>query len=174
MIQQPTLPRSFRWTGGGSAFAGALMVLSALSLFAMWASFGSEQLELLESAGATSDLNVLLLRYSLEVAFVEAGTGTLLIVAGVCFLRRKPWARSALEIISWLTLLYTLLTGPFFVRSLVDLFSLLQTRGLLVGVLVGIVLIAFQVVLLWLFIRYLRSEAVRKVFNPDARNQKPA
>jgi hypothetical protein len=104
---------------------------------------------------------VLLLLQSI-VAVVAIG-------AGVSFLRLKQWARTTLEVLSWLAFLYTVGFGIFWVYMWISMTGQTPTRGApadpvsfqLMGAVMGVIVTAVFAVPLWIMIRYLRGAEVR-------------
>ncbi len=174
MIGHSTLPAGVAWTGWGSLFMGALMDFSALMFVAAQALLGNEQLDALAGAGGLSDSAITLLHHAGGVAVAQGCTGTLLIVTGVYFLRRRRWALVVIEVSSWLAIVYTLVAGPFLLRSVLGSGILASTSALVPVAAMGAAVIVLQVVLLGYFIRFLRRPNIRSVFNSGRQSHEPA
>jgi len=96
--------------------------------------------------------------------------GALALVAGVEFLKLKPWARTILEVLSWLSLVYVIGFGLLWVAMwsfMIGQFSLMQMpfdieRFQAIGLVSGLVVsLAFAIPLVW-FIKVLRGRVVRE------------
>ncbi len=89
--------------------------------------------------------------------------------AGVSLLRLKQWARTTIEVLSWVAFLYTVGFGIFWVYMWVPMTGQVPTHGApvnaesfqLMGAVMGVIVTAVFAVPLWIMIRYLRGAEVR-------------
>lgn len=174
MVGHSTLPAGVAWTGWASVFIGGLMGFSGLIFVAAQALLGSEQLDALARASDLSVTASVMLHHARSVAAVQACTGTLLIVTGVYFLRRRRWALVLIEASSWLAMVYTVVAAPFVLRSLLGNEGSWSTSPLVLVAGLAAVIILLQLVLLGLFIRFLRRPNIRNVFESGRQSHEPA
>lgn len=89
--------------------------------------------------------------------------------AGVSLLRLKQWARTTIEVLSWIAFFYTVGFGIFWVYMWVSMTGQVPARGApvnvdsfqLMGAVMGVVVTAVFAVPLWIMIRYLRGAEAR-------------
>ena len=103
------------------------------------------------------------IRHYLVCGWLQVGLGVCLLATAHRFLKRRAWARSALEIFCWFGLAYVVAMGVFMARTLVAFTppGPFSSAVCVVGVLMLIVatagLATFNVVPIW----YLRGKTVR-------------
>jgi len=174
MAEPSKLPAGVAWAGWGSIVIGVLMDLSALMLVAAQAMLGDVDLDALRDAPELTDSAVTMLSHARGLAVSQALAGTFLVVVGIYFLKRRRWALLMVEVSSWLAIAYTLVSGPFFLRSTLGGEAGLPRPVALLVAGAGVVLIVLQVILLALFLRYLRRPEVRGLFDPGHRGRESA
>jgi hypothetical protein len=100
---------------------------------------------------------------------IQTAVAALAIGSGIAFLKLKAWARTAIEGLSWFTLVYSAGFGVFWVYLWLSMTGRIPQGEVpvdpallqIVGAVIGVVITAALVVPLWIMIRYLRSEEVR-------------
>jgi lysylphosphatidylglycerol synthetase-like protein (DUF2156 family) len=110
-------------------------------------------------------------RYFTWFVMAQLGLAVVAIVAGIQFLKLRPWARAALEILSWISLIYVVGFGLFWVSTwstMTGQFPQQQDAPFdmetfkIVGLVMGaFVTLAFAVPLA-IMIKYLRGKVVRE------------
>ncbi len=100
------------------------------------------------------------------LAIVQIGIGSLGVVAGIQFLKLKAWARSALEVLTWLFLLFVL---GFMVFWLIIWVSITSAHGAdslgIMGAVMGVVMTGIYGIPLGIMLKYLRGSKVRNAVN---------
>lgn len=89
--------------------------------------------------------------------------------AGIALLQLKAWARTTIEVLSWLTLAYCIGFGIYWVYLWLSMTGQMPKGGgpvdtdmfQILGVVMGVVVIVAFAVPLWIMIRYLRGAEVR-------------
>lgn len=162
-------PPGLAITGGLCVVCGGLLALcGALFGFAgeVSRSMREQGLDPFAASGVRLDpLSGALLAHSRGVAGLLAGFGVVSVVLGVQFLRRRSWARPALEILAWVVLAASILGEAYLLgpgRSWGSGGG--GAAGFLAGPVASLGTTLLQVVACILIIRYLRSGAVREVF----------
>jgi hypothetical protein len=93
-----------------------------------------------------------------------------MLIAGIEFLRLRAWARTAVEILTWLCVVFAVTIVLFFIMTWINMVSQMMafednggTLSMLtvVGIGVGLVLMVLFVIPLLMMIRALRGKAVR-------------
>ena len=148
---------------------GGLLILTA-AMFAltgaMQQALASQGVDVLAQAKMSLDpLSAWALRQFRTVSASLLGLGLATLVAGLQFLRRRPGARGALEILAWGVLVGTVLLQGAALWN----WDRLQAEagpgtGLMAGPVASTLLSLLQVVTCVLIIRFLRSEPVRSAF----------
>jgi len=93
----------------------------------------------------------------------------LAIVSGIYLLRLHPWARTAIEILSWLAFIYSVGFGIYWVYMWISMTGNMPQSAAsenaktfqIMGTVMGIVVISIFSVPLGMMIRYLRGPVVR-------------
>lgn len=102
------------------------------------------------------------------LALLQITIGVITFIASVQFYRFKPWARTALEIITWCLLLYIISLGAFTIYTWTIAFSFMDS-----GALVGIITWSSAAVIFSLppvfLIRALRGKRIRTLFMAGAK-----
>lgn len=155
--------------------SGVLMVLAAVLT---WAAQGAMQ-QMMGAANTAMPPGLapaLMLSGNAALsAAVQLILGLVAIVAGAAFLRLAPWARAALEGLSWLALLYVVGFGISWTYTWFTMTAPLRGQGNLqsdfatLGLVVGAVIIAILAIPIVAMIKSLRGRVVR-----EALRQSPA
>lgn len=91
--------------------------------------------------------------------FIVAGVG---IASGICFLKRKAWARKALEVLTWLVLSFLVAFMVAWMASWITMTGDAEVSGFsAMGVVMALGITALYGIPLAIMIRYLRGEKVR-------------
>ena len=121
-----------------------------------------------QTSEQAADVFDLTFRHFDVLGCVQVLLGILMVGAGVGLFGLRPWARTALEVISWAGLVFSVVFGVYFV---VNLLSGLWREGEAIlavfGVVSGVAGTALWVVLLVVMIRFLRSSNVRSACSGD-------
>jgi hypothetical protein len=106
------------------------------------------------------------------IAMVQVALAIFILIASIHFLRLRQWARTALEIIAWLGLVYLVGFGIFWVVSWIGITSSIPlTEGMpgpspmfnIAGVVMGSLITVCWVVPFVVIIIFLRKNTVREV-----------
>ena len=108
-------------------------------------------------------------RYFGVLLLLQGIVALVAIWAGVSLLRLQQWARTTIEVLCWLALLYTVGFAIYWVYTWVSMPGQAPTHGApvepvlfqLMGAVMGVVVTAVFAVPLWIMIRYLRGAEVR-------------
>jgi hypothetical protein len=149
---------------------GGLMILSALMGGFAYTTIGKMRPLLPPSTDMPAGSSVMnsIFQYFGLLLLLQGIVAVLAIWAGVSLLRLKQWARTTIEVLSWIALLYTVGFGIFWVYTWVAMTSQVPTHGApvdpvsfrLMGAVMGVVVTAIFAVPLWIMIRYLRGAEV--------------
>lgn len=105
------------------------------------------------------------------IAMVQVALGIFVIIASIQFLRLRRWARTALEVIAWLGLVYVVTFGIFWVVSWIGITSNIPlTEGApgspplfgIFGAIMGSVVTLFWAVPLVVIIIFLRGKTIKE------------
>lgn len=103
------------------------------------------------------------------LALLQIVFAVFVLIAGVQFLRLKAWARTALEIVSWLSLFYIIGFGIFWVASWISMTpGLSSVKGAppamfkIIGAGMGIMVMAVFAILISVIIKFLRGAEIKK------------
>ena len=150
---------------------GGLMILSAVMGGFAYTTIGRMGPLLPPSTEMPAGFSVMnsIFRYFGVLLLLQGIVALVAIWAGASLLRLKQWARTTIEVLSWIALLYTVGFGIFWVYSWVEMTSQIPTHGAptdpvsfrLMGAVMGVVVTAVFAVPLWIMIRYLRGAEVR-------------
>jgi len=168
--RKPGRPVAVGVTGWLCVVLGGVMIVSA-ALLALGA-YARRALEeqgldpLASMEGSLDSLSRMVLRNLEALSTAHLILGIVTLVIGLGFLRLQPWARLALEILAWVTLVASLASGAW------EIVAWLAPRGSgpapfpggVATALLGIVLTLAQCVVCTLLIRYLRTEEIRRLF----------
>jgi lysylphosphatidylglycerol synthetase-like protein (DUF2156 family) len=114
--KRPTAVSVIAWTwivtGGFAVFSGIMGLL-------MFAAMPTLQNELTQAPGMPQDFGLMtgMFRYFGWLVLVQLVLAAVAIVAGIQFLRLRNWARTALEILSWISLIYVVGFGLFWTST---------------------------------------------------------
>ncbi len=103
------------------------------------------------------------------LAIVEIGVGVVGLVSGINFLKLKAWARSVLEGLTWVLLVFILGFMVFWIFNWVSVTSGHAPRGFgIMGAVTGIVMTGIYGVPLGIMLKYLRGPKVKTAINGTA------
>lgn len=159
------------WIAGGILLlVSALLTWAVLSLIGPVTATAAGRIPL-ESAmisAVSSNIGVLV--------WTQAALGVPSIVAGVQFLKLRRWARTVIEILTWVSLAYVLINGGYFLyvweSIAADLSKqLMLERGALVtlGYVTMVTLTVIFAAPLGFMLRYLRGAEVKQAIDAAAR-----
>ena len=115
----------------------------------------------------------IMFRYYDVLAILQVLVSVIILVTSIQFLRLKRWARTGIEIISWLALLYVLGFGTYWVVSWLSILSMpVKEAGPPVsplvfdifGAVMGAAITLIFAIALFVIIRFLRKEEIRQIF----------
>ena len=175
MVQgtRPTSVSVIAWTwivtGGFAVFSG---IMSLLMLGAMPAL----QSELPHTPGMPQDFGLItsMFPYFGWLVLTQLVLAAVAIVAGIQFLQLRSWARAALEILSWISLIYVVGFGLFWISTWSTItggfaqegapfdMETLRVAGLAVAIFITL---AFAIPL-GIMIKYLRGKVIREAMLP--------
>jgi hypothetical protein len=96
------------------------------------------------------------------LAIVQIGAALFGIISGVNFLKLKPWSRNALEILTWLVLVFVVGFMLFWVGSWLPMTSNNAPIGFsMMGAIMGVVISGFYGIPLGIMLKFLRSNKVK-------------
>jgi hypothetical protein len=150
---------------------GGLMILSAvMSGFAynMMGKMGAPPPPSVEMPAGFALMNSVFQNFGV-LLLLQGIVAVVAIWAGVSLLRLKQWARTTIEVLSWLALFYTVGFGIFWIYMWVSMTGQVPTHGAprsadsfqLMGAVMGVIVTAVFAVPLWIMIRYLRGAEAR-------------
>ena len=145
---------------------GILMCFSALmALFASMMMIGQ-----ISTMSPDVQQNVpTFVRFFPLLAIVQIGVAVFGIISGINFLKLKPWSRNALEMLTWLVLLFA---AGFMMFWLTNWFSMTSSQvpvGFsIMGAVMGVVVSAIYGVPFAIMLKFLRGDRVKTALNPDA------
>lgn len=171
--KRPTAVSVIAWTwiitGGFAVFSGIMSLL-------MFTAMPTLQSELPHAPGMPQGIALMtsMFRYFGLLVVVQLVLAVVAIVAGIQFLRLRSWARAVLEILSWVSLIYVVgfgvfwlstwstMTGQFSQQDVPFDMETLRIAGLVAG---AFVTLAFAIPL-GIMIKYLRGKTVREAMLP--------
>jgi lysylphosphatidylglycerol synthetase-like protein (DUF2156 family) len=173
--KRPTAVSVIAWTW---ILTGGFAVLSGIVSLLMLAAMPTLQSELTYGTGMPQSIGVMtsMFRYFDWLVPAQLVLAAVAIVAGVQFLRLQSWARVALEILSWISLIYVVGFGVFWVSTWSTLSGQFAQQGVpfdvetfrIAGLTVGIVVTLAFAIPLAVMIKYLRGKAIREAMLPNA------
>lgn len=100
----------------------------------------------------------------------QLGLAALAVVSGIQFLKLRPWARTALEILSWISLIYVVGFGVFWLAMWSTITGQFPQQDTpvdmgtfkIVGLIMGVFVTLIFAVPLAIMIKYLRGKVVRE------------
>ncbi|MEK6690913.1 MAG: hypothetical protein AABY78_06400 [Nitrospirota bacterium] len=105
------------------------------------------------------------------LSFLQIVLAIFMLIAGIQFLRLRAWARTALEVICWIGLIFSVGFGIFWVASWASITpdlpvaegTLRQTKIInIIGMLMGIIVIVVWVVPIIVITKVLRGKTIRE------------
>lgn len=118
----------------------------------------------------------LIFQYSYILAFLQIIFAIFVMIASIQFLKLRPWARTALEIISWLSLVYVIIVSIFCV---VKTGMILSSPGAestscmfnILGVVAVILVTIVWAIPLIVIIKFLRGTTIKEAIIQKKRNE---
>jgi lysylphosphatidylglycerol synthetase-like protein (DUF2156 family) len=173
--KRPTAVSVIAWTwiitGGFAVFSGIMSLL-------MFAAMPTLQSELSHAPGMSQGVGLMtsMFRYFGWLVAVQLVLAAVAIVAGIQFLRLRSWARAALEILSWVSLIYVVGFGLFWLSTWSTMTGQFSQQDVqfdtgtlrIVGLAVGAVITLAFAIPLGIMIKYLRGKVVREAMLRDA------
>ena len=157
-MTQETRPTCISVIGWAWIIIGGLMTISAL--FAL-IGFMMMPEEAMEDPNVPMIFNFIPVIIIFQIAFSLIG-----IYSGINFLKLRQWARSVLEIQTWILLVFTSIFMIYWIYSWVGLSSEIEDMGFsILGAVMGLVMSAVYIVPLIIMLRYLRGDKVKKAIN---------
>jgi hypothetical protein len=109
------------------------------------------------------------MQYSGPLLILQTIVALFMLIAGIEFLRLRAWARTAVEILSWLCIVFAVVIALFFIMTWTNIVSQMmafEENGTsstlnILGIGVGIILMVIFVIPLLMIVRALRGKAVR-------------
>ena len=155
--------------------AGAiLMILSGgmgFAAFTFMQQMGEEMPPFPEEAPFQFSVMEVIFQHFGLIAIVQVALAVFIIIASIQFLRLRRWARTALEVVAWLGLLYLVSFGIFWVVSWIGITSNIpsteEAPGLfpmfnIFGAIMGSVITLFWAAPLVVIIIFLRKKTIRE------------
>jgi len=158
-IYQEKRPTCVTVIGWAWIIQGALMCLSAvMALFA-----STMMISQISATSPDANQNMpAFFRFFPLLAIVQIGVAVFGIVSGVNFLKLKPWSRTALEILTWLVLVFVVVFMLFWVGSWLSMTSSHAPIGFsIMGAVMGIVILGVFGVPLGIMLKFLRGDKVK-------------
>ncbi len=121
--KRPTSITVIGWTFIVSAI---LMILSGgmgLMMFSLMNQMKADVPPITEELPDQFRAPAIIFEYYVLISLFEIAGAIFVLIAGIQFLKLRKWARNALEIISWLSLVFTVVFGIYWVISWVSLSS---------------------------------------------------
>lgn len=151
---------------------GGLMIFSGVMAGFAYAVAGLMGQPPTEPADIPSELMLMniIFRYFGVFVVVQLIVAALALWSGIGLLKLKAWARTAIEALSWLALVYCLAFGVFWVYTWVSVAGQVPPSAgapvdldafQFMGAIMGLVVTAMFTVPLWFMIRYLRGAEAR-------------
>lgn len=154
------------WIAGG-----ILLLISALLTWAVLSLFGSALPTSIAPGGVPADLELMntLLSNMGVLVWTQVAIGALSIYAGAQFLKLRPWARTAIEVLTWVSLVYVIVNGVYFLYMWESMVTDLSKQMLMdsdalriTGYVTVFTLTVIFAVPLGFMIKYLRAPVVRQ------------
>jgi len=142
----------------------AWIIIGALMCFsAVMGLFTSVMIRQVSTAHPDAHRNMPgLFRFFPMVALVQIGVAVFGIVSGISFLKLRAWSRNALEVLTWLLLLFV---AGFMVFWVVNWFSITSRRDLdafsIIGAVMGVVASTVYGIPLGIMLKFLRGDKVK-------------
>ncbi len=165
MDKRPTSVGVIGWTY--LALGALMMLLGIVVLICVTLLRGAGTAEsdyLIPAAIGTLELDIpSLLQAVMPITWITIAIGAAIMWASGAFLRLRPWARAAVEAITWLGIIHNVWLGLVFWRLLDDLGPTLQATGIISAFLIAVL---FNLPLLAM-IESLRRREVRAQFGAE-------
>ncbi len=167
-VARPTGVSVIAWgwiiTGGLMGFSG---VMALLALSFMPAILSQPELESQMPAGFWPMMSMF--RYFTLLVLVQLAVAVVAVVAGIQFLKLRSWARTVLEVIAWLSVIYVIGFGVFWLFMWSTISGQLPQEGApfdsrtfeIFGLVMGAFVTLVFAVSLGITIKYLRGKVVR-------------
>jgi lysylphosphatidylglycerol synthetase-like protein (DUF2156 family) len=156
-------------TGGFAVFSGIMSLL-------MLAAMPGLQSELPYAPGMPQDFGFMtsMFRYFGWLVLAQLVLAAVAIVAGIQFLQLRAWSRTALEILSWISLIYVVGFGLFWISTWSTITGEFAQQGApfdmetfrVAGLAVAIFITLAFAIPLGIMIKYLRGKAIREAMLP--------
>jgi hypothetical protein len=164
-VYQEKRPTCVTVIGWAWIIQGALMCISAvMALFAF-------NMMISQISAASPDANQNLpafFRFFPLLAIIQICVAVFGIISGVNFLKLKPWSRNALEILTWLVLVFVVVFMLFWVGSWLSMTSSHAPIGFsIMGAVMGVVVSAVYGVPLGIMLKFLRGDKVKMALKTD-------
>ncbi len=165
-----TRPRGVRLIAWAWILTGAVNGVSALVALFTAGLFQGLSAQVPPASRTAATLPLFLVHHAAWFAALQIALAVLAVLAGIDFLRLRAWARSVLETLSWLSLVY-LVSGAVYWWRFWDAFTASDSfAGMAVdlapyrtpGLILVVVLVVALAVPVGLMIRTLRARAVRE------------
>ena len=160
---------------------GGLMIFSAVMGGVTYAMMGNMSLPPSSSTEMPAGFAVMMnfiFQYFGVLLLLQGIVAVVAIWAGVSLLRLKQWARTAIEVLSWIAFLYTVGFGIFWVYMWISMTGQVMAGSApgnvdsfqVIGAVMGVIVSAVFAVPLWIMIRYLRGVEARTATNVHQAN----
>jgi len=153
--KRPTCVTVIGWAWiiiGGMMFFSAIMAL-----------FSSVMIGQMSQANSEVQQNMpAIFRLFPLLAIIQIGFAIIGLVSGINFLKLKAWSRNALEILTWVLLLFMVGFGIFWEYGWLSMTPGQGPKGFdIMGAVMGVVIIGIYVVPLGIMLKYLRGYKVK-------------
>jgi hypothetical protein len=146
-----------------------VILVSGLSIFG--SQYVNEQMETMPHEILESLPGMLfIMQHSGSLLILQTICAIFMLIVGIEFLRLRAWARTAIEILSWLCIVFAVMIVLFFITTWINIVSQMMafegndgsSSALnVLGIGVGIILMVLFVIPLLIIIRALRGKAIR-------------
>lgn len=150
---------------------GSLMIFSAVMGGFAYTMMGNMSLPPSSSSEMPAGFAVMnsIFQYFGVLLLLQGTVAVVAVWAGVSLLRLRQWARTAIEVLSWIAFLYTVGFGFFWVYMWVSMTGQVPAGSApvnvdsfqVMGAVMGVIVTAVFAVPLWIMIRYLRGAEAR-------------
>ncbi len=171
--KRPTAVSVIAWTW---IITGGFAVVSGIMSLLIFAAMPTLQSELSHAPGMPQGVGLMtsMFRYFGWLVVAQLVLAAVAIVAGIQFLQLRPWSRTALEMLSWISLIYVVGFGVFWVSTWSTMTGQFAQQGApfdvetlrIVGLAVGIFITLAFAIPLAIMIKYLRGKVIREAMLP--------